>query len=109
MTQPSLLQTRSYIDGLIEPQKVGLPSPGLNRFANLIRKTLVLQKPLDFGDEGLLFREIMDPADDLLVPILFGLVDRAADGENVNPRALALQLRHFSIAKRLAEGGKPLE
>src|SRR5205814_1267904 len=51
----------------------------------------------------------MDALDELFVPVLFRFVERAADREDVDFCPLPLQLRHFAVAKGLAERREPLE
>src|SRR5687767_1715363 len=51
----------------------------------------------------------MHPLHELPVPVLRRLVPRPPDGVNLDLYPLPLELGHFPVAKRLAEGGEPLE
>src|SRR6187401_234370 len=51
----------------------------------------------------------MDAADQVAVPILFGLVRRPTNGKKMHPRSLSLHLRDLPVTKGLSEGRKPLK
>ncbi len=107
---PVLLQTQPDINGLIKAKEIRLPAP-ISPQLPARRSALLPSRSdsIDFPHQGILFRQIMDPPDELFVPILFRFVHRAPDRVNVNLSALALQLRHLAITESLAKRGKSLE
>jgi hypothetical protein len=86
-----------------------LPSPFLDGVARFLCDRISPERAVHFGNERLFFGEIMDPLDDLFVPILNRLIDGTPDGKDPDIRALSLELRHFPVTKRLAEGGESFE
>ena len=109
MPQPFFLQAHADVDGLIEPQKIRLAAPVFRGIARDRRDSVCFQEPVDFRNQSLFLRQIMDALDQVPVPILFRFADRPADREYVDFRPLPVQLKHLAIAEGLAKRGEAFE
>src|SRR3954451_13557961 len=109
MPEARLLHVPSDINGLVQPEEIGLPSPGLDRGARFAGNRILFQRPIDLSDEYLLLRKIMNTVYEVLIPVLGRLIGRPANRKHLNPSPLPLELHNFPITESLAERREPLK
>jgi hypothetical protein len=102
-------QLKADISGLVQTQKIGLPTPFLDFPADRRRQLLPLQSFFHLLQKLFLLGEIMNLPNKLGVPILRWFASRPSNGKNGEADPLPPELFHFPVAKCLRKRRKPFK